>query len=272
MNGPEQVDMARARVFGEVAVVYDAARPGYSDALVSDVLDYAAPGGGWALEVGAGTGKATVPFAERGTRLVCVEPDPRMAEVLRRNTARFPGVRVHVGGFEEWQPGGRRFGLLLAAASWHWVDPERRWDLACAALAPGGAVALFWNPQGVRDPGVHAALAEVDARHGMTGTPHGAPASAYGDAAGDWAGLPGWPEDECRRDGRFADVRGVRHREDRYYGTERYLGYLASLSRYRVLSPGVRERVLADTGRVLDAHGGGIAMEQFSDLFLARVG
>lgn len=271
--GPDRegrVDRARAQVFGEVAELYDASRPGYADALVARVLEYAEPGERPALEVGAGTGKATVPFAEAGTALVCVEPDPRMAEVLRRNTARFPRVRVEAGGFEEWRRDGRRFGLLYAATSWHWLDPARRLDLAREALDPGGALALFWNPQGVRDPRLHTALAEVDARHGMTGAPHGELASSYGRAPGDWAGTPGWPAAECRAHGGFTDLCEVRFREDRYYDTDRYLGYLASLSRYRVLSPDHRERVLADTAGVLDAHGGGIAMEHFSDLLLAR--
>lgn len=272
MTASEQVDMARSQVFGEVAELYDAARPGYADALVADVLVYAALGEREAVEVGAGTGKATVPFAARGTSLVCIEPDPRMAEVLRRNTSCYPGVRVHSGGFEEWQPGGRRFGLLLAATSWHWVAPERRWDLAHDALASGGAVALFWNPQGVRDAGLHAALAEVDGRHGIDHAPHGELASSYGDVPGNWAGLPGWPEEECRRDGRFTDLRAVRYRQGRHYDTGRYLGYLSSLSRYRVLPPDRREQVLAETAQVLEAHGGGIEMEHFSDLFLARVG
>ncbi|MFJ9648588.1 class I SAM-dependent methyltransferase [Streptomyces sp. NPDC101206] len=263
--------MARAQVFGEVAELYDAARPGYADALVAEVLAYAALGGRAALEVGAGTGKASVPFAALGTPLVCVEPDSRMAEVLRRNTVRYPGVRVEHGGFEEWRSGGRRFGLLLAATSWHWVDPERRWDLAHDALVPGGAVALFWNPQGVRDAELHAALAEVDQRHGIVGAPHAEMASTYGDVPGNWAGVPGWPEEECRRDGRFTDLRAVRFRQERRYDTGRYLGYLASLSRYRVLPPDLREQVLAETARVLEAHGGGIDTEHFSDLFLARV-
>uniref|UniRef100_A0AAU2K2J5 Class I SAM-dependent methyltransferase n=1 Tax=Streptomyces sp. NBC_00049 TaxID=2903617 RepID=A0AAU2K2J5_9ACTN len=271
MTTEGQVDRARGQVFGEVAELYDASRPGYAQPLAADVLAYAAMGDRAAVEVGAGTGKATVPFAALGTPVVCVEPDPRMAEVLRRNTSAYPGVRVHVGGFEDWRPGGRRFGLLFAAASWHWVDPQRRWDLAHDALAPGGAVALFWNPQGVRDAGLHAALAEVDRHHGMTGAPHAEPASSYGEEAGYWVGLPGWPEEECRRDGRFTDLRAVRYRQDRHYDTARYLGYLASLSRYRVLPADLRERVLAETGRVLDDHGGGIAMEHFSDLFLARV-
>ncbi|MDX3538983.1 hypothetical protein PV721_32545 [Streptomyces sp. MB09-01] len=96
-----QVDMARAQVFGEVAELYDAARPGYSDALVAEVLGYAALGHRAAAEIGAGTGKATVQFAAAGTPLVCIEPDPRMSEVLRRNTAHHPGVRVLVGAFED---------------------------------------------------------------------------------------------------------------------------------------------------------------------------
>ncbi|MFD8293967.1 class I SAM-dependent methyltransferase [Streptomyces lavendulae] len=163
-DGEARVDRARGRVFGEVAELYDASRPGYADALVARVLEYAEPGERPALEVGAGTGKATVPFAEAGTTLVCVEPDPRMAEVLRRNTARFPRVRVEAAGFEEWPRDGRRFALLYAATSWHWLDPARRRDLVREALDPGGALALFWNPHGVRDPGLHGALAEVDAR------------------------------------------------------------------------------------------------------------
>lgn len=96
-------------------------------------------------------------------------------------------------------------------------------------------------------------------------------ASAYGEVPGDWAGTPGWPEEECRRDGRFTDLRSVRYRQSRYYGTERYLAYLNSLSRHRVLPADQREQLLARTARVLDAHGGGIHTEHFSDLFLARV-
>ncbi|MEV0411831.1 class I SAM-dependent methyltransferase [Streptomyces sp. NPDC050448] len=259
--------MTRSKVFGEVAELYDAARPGYADALVSEVLAYAEPGGHAAVEVGAGTGKATVSFASRGIPLVCVEPDPRMAEVLRRNTARYPDVRVEVGGFEEWEAGGRRFGLLFAATSWHWLDPHRRWDLVHAALEPGGALALFWNPQGVLDVELHGELAEIDRRHGVVNSPHGEPASGYRDDPGSWCQEA---DAECRRDGRFTDLRSVRFRRALHYDTDRYLGHLTSLTAYRVLPDERREQALAETARLLDAHGGGIDVHLMSDLFLAR--
>ncbi|MDI5961978.1 class I SAM-dependent methyltransferase [Streptantibioticus silvisoli] len=263
------------QMFGAVAEVFDAARPGYAVALVPEVLAYADLRGRPMAEVGAGTGKATVPFAaalaRRRTPLVAVEPDARMAEVLRRNTAAYPHVSVEVRGFECWRPEGRRYGLVLAATCWHWFDRDRRWDLVHAALAPGGAVALVWNPQGVRDPRLHARLAEVDARHGVAGSPHADLASVYADTARSWGPGSGWPEGECRSDARFTDLRSVRFHRDRRYDTVRYLDFLATVSAYRALPAARRARALADVARVLDGHGGGIDMDHITDLFLARV-
>lgn len=269
MASEGHVDAACSKVFGEVAQLYDAVRPGYADAMVTEVLAYATLGGRAAIEVGAGTGKATVPFAALGIPMVCVEPDVRMAEVLRRNTAGYPNVRVEVGDFEQWQPGGRHYGLLFAASAWHFLDRDRRWDLVHAALAPGGAVALIRNPHGIYEAGLRAGLADIADRHGIVGSPHRFLASDLsGDEAGNWD--PAWPETECRRDGRFADLRSVRFRQDRRYDTDHYLGHLTSLSAYRILPDDRREQALAEAGRLLDAHGGGIDVLQVTDVFLAR--
>ncbi|OKI53683.1 hypothetical protein [Streptomyces sp. MJM1172] len=104
----------------------------------------------------------------------------------------------------------------------------------------------------------------------MTNTPHGELASSYDEVPGSSLGPDGWPEAECRRDGRFTDLRAVRYRQDQYYDTDRYLGLLASLSAYRVLPADRREQVLTETAQVLDTHGGGIGMDHLSALFLAR--
>ncbi|MEV6542465.1 methyltransferase domain-containing protein [Streptomyces sp. NPDC051665] len=269
MTSEGHVNAARSKVFGEVAELYDAARPGYSDAMVTEVLAYAALGDRAAVEIGAGTGKATVPFAVLGIPLVCVEPDARMAEVLRRNTAGYPNVRVEVGDFEQWQPGGRQYGLLFAASAWNFLDHGRRWDLVRAALAPGGAIALVRNPHGIHDAGLRAELAGIADRHGITGSPHRFLAcDLSGDEPGNWDQV--WPDTECRRDGRFTDLRSVRFPQDLRYDTDRYLGYLNSLSAYRILSDDRREQALAEAGCLLDAHGGGIDVLQVTDVFLAR--
>src|SRR4051794_37336193 len=110
------VDPVRARVFGQVAREYERIRPGYPADLVTDVLAYAPPGP--ALEVGAGTGKATAAFAARGVTVTALEPDRQMLDVLR---AKLPGVACVPATFEE-HTAEQPYALLYSAQAWHWTD------------------------------------------------------------------------------------------------------------------------------------------------------
>jgi ubiquinone/menaquinone biosynthesis C-methylase UbiE len=60
--------------FNQVAPLYDQVRPGYPEAMYDDVvfLSKITPQGR-ILEIGCGTGQATVPFARRGYRMLCIE-------------------------------------------------------------------------------------------------------------------------------------------------------------------------------------------------------
>ncbi|WP_043636116.1 class I SAM-dependent methyltransferase [Nonomuraea candida] len=245
------VDRERSVVFGDVVDTYESARPGYPGQLVTEVLEYAPAGP--VLEVGAGTGKATAAFAARGADLTCVEPDARMAAAL---TAKCPGVTVWTGIFEDYVP-DRRFALLYSAQAWHWVDPERRWDLAHAALAPSGALALFWNRYVVTDPGLRAALAETDRRHGMTS------ASLHQDEADR--------TEESRHlladDPRFTDLDERSYSWTEWYDAGRYLDLVRTISAYRILDPARREPLLRELAGLL---GDAVHMTIVTELTLAR--
>ena len=54
------------------------------------------------LEIGCGTGQATRPLAGRGFEITAVELGAQMADVARRNLARFPKVKVVTASFEDW--------------------------------------------------------------------------------------------------------------------------------------------------------------------------
>ncbi|MCW2686159.1 MAG: methylase involved in ubiquinone/menaquinone biosynthesis [Mycobacterium sp.] len=69
--------------------------------------------------MGAGTGIASAQLLEAGAHVLVVEPDPRMARI-----AADKGIRVEVATFEEWQPAGRSFDLVVFAQSFHWVRPR----------------------------------------------------------------------------------------------------------------------------------------------------
>lgn len=132
-------DRVRAGSFGNDAERYDRSRPSYPQALADDLVS----GLGTSprvLDVGCGTGIAARLFVARGCTVLGVEPDARMARVARRH-----GVEVEAGTFEQWEPGGRQFDLLVAGQSWHWVEPDRGAAKAAAVLRAGGRVGLFWN-------------------------------------------------------------------------------------------------------------------------------
>lgn len=134
-------DPARAVIFGRRADTYDRARPNYPPEAIGHITSLLEPR--HALEVGAGTGKATVDVARPDLRLTCLEPSPEMAEILVEKG--LPGVEVVVSTFEEWEAEAGSVDLIYAAQAWHWVDPETAYGRALRLLRPGGALALMWN-------------------------------------------------------------------------------------------------------------------------------
>ena len=148
------------RVFNEVAELYDRVRPGYPDELFGDLVAITGMGeGSSVLEVGCGSGQATRSLAALGCSVTAVEPGPDMAELARRRVAAFRDVEVETSRFEDWDDRGRRFDALVAASSWHWVDPSVGWRRAHEVLSPGGWMALLGHVV-VRRPGEPEVYAE----------------------------------------------------------------------------------------------------------------
>jgi SAM-dependent methyltransferase len=95
------------------------------------------------LEIGPGTGQATLPFAERGFQLVCVELGERLAAVARRKLAAFPNVEIVTAPFEVWEPsGGGVFDAVVTFTAFHWIDPDARYAKTARLLREGGALAV----------------------------------------------------------------------------------------------------------------------------------
>jgi SAM-dependent methyltransferase len=207
---------SRALSFGAAAESYERFRLDYPDAVADLIVGYAHPPLNRALEVGAGTGKATRLFAGRGINVTASEPDPAMLAVLARKTAGMP-VRPVQSRFEDFQ--GEPYDLLYAAAAWHWTDPATRWSHAAELVRPGGTVAFFAS-----DGNVPALLADPDAREAFDAARRGildddAPVTSGQSASGLW-----WPGTEIAERAEFADLeeheipRTVRRSRDDFVG------------------------------------------------------
>lgn len=128
---------ARRATFDEVAERYDRARPTYPDELLDDLVAIAGlVPGARVLEVGCGTGTATVPLAERGLAVTCVELGASLAAVAARNLASFPDVEIVVADFESWTPQRSGYDALVSFTAYLFeLVAERRyqWDVEYTA-------------------------------------------------------------------------------------------------------------------------------------------
>jgi len=132
--------------FDSAAQLYDQARPDYPDELLDELVRMAGlQAGSRLLEIGCGTGKATVPLARRGFLIICIELGAELAGQARHNLVGWPDVEVVREAFETWQlPPGAGYDLVFAATSWHWIDPAVRYRKAWELLRAGGHLA-FWS-------------------------------------------------------------------------------------------------------------------------------
>lgn len=190
--------------FGATAVAYDRFRPGYPEAAFDYLADRCGLGpGSVVVEVGAGTGVASLPLASRCSTLVCLEPAAGMAELARVKLAPFAGATVVESTFEDWEPTVAGADLMAAANAWLWVDPAVRWAKAAALLRPGGHLALLWHDLlGYEPAGFAARLAEVGGA--LNPKLAAAPADLGLDDLDTWAARSG-------ASGRFDEATTVRY-------------------------------------------------------------
>lgn len=250
-------------VFGEVAEAYDRARPGYPPELVDDVISFADVGArGRVLEVGCGTGKATVRFAAHGLEMLCLEPSGNMAAVARRNCERFSRITIETVSFEDWAVEPSAFRLLISAQAWHWVSPVVRLAKALDALAPGGVLAVFWNTVEWHDDDMRAA---VDGLYQRV-TP---------DLIARRPGFPGTRSirnlsvQELDESPLFGPVTAREYPWSETYTTESYLELLGTHSDHRMLSADAFDRLTEGVAKLIDDWGGALRIDYVARLYVA---
>jgi len=231
----------RALSFGSAASAYERFRPGYPDELVDDVLAYAGRPVRTALEIGAGTGKATRQFASRGIAVTATDPDPAMLLELRKQVPETAGVVQ--AAFEDL-PLTPVYDLVFAAASLHWTSPDHRWTRVAAMLRRDGIFASFGGQLHLADPDVEravgAARAQFVADDGVP-SPDGTPADSPMQ----------WPGTELLQSDRFTEVRQSTIERRAALSADDYIGHLSTISAYLQLPETVREHVFDRIRNVL---------------------
>jgi protein-L-isoaspartate O-methyltransferase len=131
--------------FDVFAKNYHSVRPGYSTQLYADIkelcgLDSASR----LLEVGAGSGIATMELAKFGGKIVAIEPGSHLAAIAKEQTKEYTNVEVREETFEDFQS-PNRFDAILAFTSFHWIKSEDKYQRMFNLLNDTGNLVLAWN-------------------------------------------------------------------------------------------------------------------------------
>jgi SAM-dependent methyltransferase len=207
------------------------------------VMTYAAQPVRTALEIGAGTGKATRLFAQQGVAVTATDPDRAMLAELRQHVP--TDVTTVQAAFEDLPPSGS-YDLVYAAAALHWTNPHGRWKRMAAMLAPGGVFASFGGPTSLADPAVAEAVQaarqpflETDDVPSPDGTPPEQDMQ--------------WPGTELQRSEYFTDVQQAVIGRRFTMSAAGYVGLLSTVSAYLELPASDRQEVYRRILRVLPA-------------------
>jgi SAM-dependent methyltransferase len=246
-------ESSRAVIFGRDAGTYEDVRPSYPEPVIEHARSLV--DARRAVEVGAGTGKATAEMARDGLEITCLEPSRQMAAIL--TAKRLPGVAVVVSTFEAWPGESESTDLVYAAQSWHWVDPATGFAKALSILRPGGAIALIWNIPLDR----YGRHRETYALHAPQLLVESDERIARRDAH-DWR-----PDMEAAG---FAETGRFSHRWGEDLGADRYRALYSTYSDHMMLEEPARSRLLDGLADDVDSWGGTARVEYRTEVFTAR--
>jgi SAM-dependent methyltransferase len=238
-----------AESFGTDAERYDRARPSYPQALIGRIV--AESSGPGVLDVGCGTGIVARLFQAADCQVLGVDPDARMADLARRR-----GLEVEVAKFEDWEPAGRQYDMVVSGQAWHWIDPVAGAARAAQALRPGGRLAVFWNA--FQFPADMSEAFAAAYRRAMPDSPMSRGRGLPGPEV--YAMMCAKATDGMRQAGGFDDGQQWRFDWDRSYSRDEWLDQVPTFGGHSQLPPAKLQQVLEDMGAAIDAAGGGVTV------------
>jgi ubiquinone/menaquinone biosynthesis C-methylase UbiE len=160
--------------FGNTAREYELGRPRWPQELIDRVVrELELTADATVLDLGAGTGKLARDLVPRFARVLAVEPDGAMRDVLEEVV---PEAEALAGSAEAIPLDTRSVDAVFSAEAFHWFASDETVAEIARVLRPRGGFAIFWNiefgePEPSLGEAVDSLLDEAFARGGSPGLP-----------------------------------------------------------------------------------------------------
>lgn len=131
--------------FNDNAMNYDTIRPTYPSELFEDIWAYSdLSSNSKALEIGIGTGQATLPFLNKNINVTGIDIGNNLCEFVKEKFKDYSNFDIINNDFTENEFEENHFDLIYCATAFHWL-PENALDKCKSILKDNGTIALFWN-------------------------------------------------------------------------------------------------------------------------------
>lgn len=146
MSWTQEESRVESNRFDNAAGYYDQYRPSYPKEMIDKIVEYAnLDQASNVLEVGAGSGKATELFVDRGYSITCIEQGIELSNLGMERFKSSGQVNYIVGRFENVHLDRESSDLLFSAQAFHWVEKPLGYALINLNLKKQGSAALMWN-------------------------------------------------------------------------------------------------------------------------------
>lgn len=132
--------------FNEDEKKYDKWRPTYVKELFDPIIQYSNIDEiSKALEIGIGTGQATLPILKIGCQVTAIQIGEKLAQYSKQKFTSYSNFEVVNVDFEGFFSHDETFNLIYSATAFHWIAEEVGYTKSFKLLKPGGVLALFSN-------------------------------------------------------------------------------------------------------------------------------
>lgn len=248
--------------FDEDAGNYDALRPTYTKPLFDDIIAYSELNESKrALEIGIGTGQATLPILDTGCGVTAVELGENLAGYVEQKFAAFAGFRVIHTSFESFAGVEGTYDLIYAATAFHWLEQDSGLRKIHSLLKPGGSIALFWNHPfvGRDEDELHQEIRRIYLKYRPSDR---IPVAFSADQCRKY--------EEALESHEFSDIVSKIYDSTRILTGQQYILLLNTYSDHRALPEKIKPRLEGEIASAIDQHGGKLRIYDTMDLYLAR--
>ncbi len=242
---------------------YDKARPDYPSKLFVDIFGYSnLCSDSNVLEIGIGTGQATLPFLQQGYKLTAIELGDRLAEYCKQKFSAYKNFNIIKTDFLNADLPEKHFNLIFSATAFHWIPKDCGYEKIKSLLKSTGVLALFWNHPFVSNTEDKTNLASMAIYQKYR--PNDKPSIQF-DESKCQVTINELTHYGC------TDIQSRIYRRTRTLTSEEYINLIKTYSDHNALPEQLRIAFEQDMKQAIDEVGGKINIYDTIDLYLARI-